>query len=71
MKPVYLKNTNRRYRKWRNNQNILPAYKNQGYVHTEWKMSFKERLSILFGKHVQLIMEPGKQTLPYVSMNVE
>lgn len=70
MKPVYLKNTNRHYRKWCNNQNILPAYKNQGHVHTEWKMSFKERMKLIFGKNVCLDMEPA-QPVPYIVMSVK
>lgn len=70
MKPIELKNTNRHYKKWCNKENILPAYRDYHGVHTEWKMSFKERMKLIFGKNVCLDMKPA-QPVPYILISVK
>lgn len=69
MEPVKLKGMNAVYGKEQNEYFDLPSYRNEkGDVTTVWKLTFKEKIKILFGSDIILRIKTFNKPLQPVSM---
>lgn len=72
MEPVRFKEMNTVYGKEQDEYFDLPSYKTEnGDVTTIWKLTFKERLQVLFGSKIILRMKTFNKPLQPVSMSLD